>query len=518
MPYRNSFIPIIVIGLLCNSCSEEQTDVAETTMKAQPVTILALEDRDFSRTSNRTGSVSLYREEKIGFEVSGRVLEVLDEGKEVEGPAFDEQGRAVRSGKLIAKLDDTRYRLQVDATQARLEAAERDLESVRAELRLAGQTLHRQLQIFSEGAGFQQAVDDAQSRYDSLLANLAKRLARIDEIEEELQRAMEDFADCELIAPFSGRITRLHVSQGAVVEAGTPVVTLSLMDPIQVQVAVSADEDRKIQTGDRAILYPKDPLNTDGTPAPVNAIVYEKGAVADPDTRTFRIDLIARNERRSIDQLDPKTRGLPVVKDFLPVVTHFGGEEGELFIPTDSIYREHGTTYVLRLPGVGFHADAQRSAVGKHVSDKVRITLGDDYITVIKWHFRSLKASGDLREGDFLVVDPRMEHLTGLAIGRSQWLLRPGDLIPVHFLLDTIPKGLYAPVDAITMIADQHVVYVVEKNKARLKIITVHETYHELRRISGESLGPGTQIIVGGVHYISDGQPITIVGHEKLAP
>ena len=150
--------------------------------------------------------------------------------------------------------------------------------------------------------------------------------------------------------------------------------------------------------------------------------------------------------------------------------------------------------------------------------DKVKITLGDDYITVIKWHFRSLKVSGDLREGDFLVVGPRMEHLTGLAIGRSQWLLRPGDLIPVHFLLDAIPKGLYAPVDAITIIGNRHVVYVVETSKARRKEVTVHETYHELRRISGKSLGPGTQIIVGGVHYISDGQPITIVGHEKLAP
>ncbi len=509
---------LIAAELFLSGCSKEQADKTPAIVKARPVTVLTLVERDFSREAHVTGSVSLYREEKVGFEVSGRVLAVLDEGKEVTGPAFDEQGRLIQAGQLIAKLDNTRYRLRVEAVQARLNAAQRDVESVRAELRLAGQTLQRQLQILSKGAGFQQAVDDAQSRYDSLLAQLAQRLAQIDEIKEELNRAREDLADCNLIAPFSGRITRQHVSQGAVVEAGTPIVTLSLMDPIQVQVAVSADEDRKIQTGDRAILFPKDPLRPDNEPARVNAIVYEKGAVADPDTRTFRIDLIARNARRRIDQLYPETKGLPVVTDFLPVVKRYQNEEGGLYVPTNSVYRDGAITYVLRLPGVSFHPGARRSAVGKHVPDKVEINLGNDYFTVIKWNFRSIEPSADLREGDFLVLEPSKEQLDGLAIGRSQWLLRPGDLVPVLFKLYATPRGFYVPVNAITRMGKRHVVFVVEDNEARIRDVSIHETYHELRRISGETLRLSDQVIIGGVHYVSDGQPITVVGQETLVP
>ena len=504
--------------LLGSGCNTEQNHETETIIKTRPVTLLRLQERDFSRETQLTGSVSLYREEKVGFEVSGRVLAVLDEGKEVDGPAFDEEGRLVEPGQLIAHLDDTRYRLLVDAVHARLKGAQRNLEAVEAELTLALQTLQRQKRILSQGAGFQQAVDDAQSQYDRLYARRAQRLAQVHEIEEELDRAKEDLADSKLLAPFSGRITRLHVSQGAVVDAGTPVVTLSLMDPIQVQVAVSADEDRRIQTGDRAILYPKDPLQPAGEPAPVNAIVYEKGAVANADTRTFKIDLIARNERRRIDQLDPQTRGLPLVTDFLPVVRRYRGEEGELFVHTQSVYLEHGKTFVLRLPGVSFHPQGQRSAVGRHVPDKVEVTLGDKYITVIKWNFRSLKTSGDLREGDFLVLGPTREHLNGLAIGRAQWLLRPGDLVPVRFLIHATTRGLYVPVKAITMIGDQHVVFVMEGNVARSRNISVHDTYHELRRISGEAIGPGTEVIVEGVHYVSEGQPVAVVGHEALTP
>jgi RND family efflux transporter MFP subunit len=487
-------------------------------MKARPVSVLKLEERDFLRETRLTGFVSLYREEKVGFEVAGRVLAVLDLGTEVEGPVFDEDGKQVRPGDVIGRLDDTRYRFKVEALQAGLAAARHRLEATEAALKLARQTLDRQKRIFEEGAGMQQAVDDAQSNFDSKLALRAQREAEIQQIKEDLMRAREDLADTTLRAPFSGRITHIHVSEGAVIEAGTPVVTLSLMDPIQVQVEVSADDDRRIQTGDRAVLYPKDPSNPNDTRTQVNAIVYEKGAVADPDTRTFRIDLMARNERRLIHQIDPETKGLPVVIDFLPVVRRYRGEEGPLFIHTDTVYREDGKSYVLRLPGVSFHPGARRSAVGKHIPDKVEITLGDDYITVINWNFRSLRASGDLREGDFLVLRPKKEHLEGLVIGRPQWLLRPGDLVPVRFLLHATSQGLYVPVDAITMMDGKHVVFVVEDKKARKREIAVNETFRELRRIEGEGIRPGTQVIVSGVHYVSDGQPVTIVGDESLKP
>ena len=39
----------------------------------------------------------------------------------------------------------------------------------------------------------------------------------------------------------SGRITATHVNRGAIVAAGTPVVTLTLLDPIKVSLSVSAE-------------------------------------------------------------------------------------------------------------------------------------------------------------------------------------------------------------------------------------------------------------------------------------
>jgi len=578
-----AYIAVALIGP--NQTARSETDVLP--IKAQPVTVLILQEQEFAREARFTGSVGLYRQEKVGFEVAGRLLSVLDLGKEVNGPAYDEQNTLVRQGDVIAKLDDTRHRFLVQALEARrgslrneLEAQRIDVEQVaianlgaeRARIRIANsdvtvaerqimeaaaevtqtsKELKRQKELKKGPAGRQKAVDDAQSAYDAALARKEQREAflesrrraldaqraiasvaeatialkqalveatkgRIAELEEELKLARKDLADTVLYAPFSGRVTEIHSSQGRVISAGQPVVMLTLMDPIQIRIAVSADTERRIRTGNRAWVYPRDPTDPDRSEIEVNAIVFEKGAVADSNTRTFRVDLMARNRRRLVHEVDSATKGLPVVTDWLPAARRYEGEEGPLFVPTQSIYREGERTFVLRLPGISFNEGAKRDAVGKHMPDKVEITLGGDYFTVIKWNFRSLKESGDLREGDFLIMAPAKQHLDGVAIDRPQWLFRPGDIVPVRFVLNMTTRGFYVPVDAITVIDGNHVVFGAEDSKAHTIPVTVHDTYQELRRIESDQLGPGIPIIVGGVRFLSDGQPVSIIGEESF--
>ncbi|MCZ6659273.1 MAG: hypothetical protein O7C67_18460, partial [Gammaproteobacteria bacterium] len=275
------------------------------------------------------------------------------------------------------------------------------------------------------------------------------------------------------------------------------------------QVEVSADDERDIQTGDRAIIWPKDPLY-DGERVTVNGIVFEKSGVADPALRTFRIDVIARNQRRHVYQLNPELAGLPIIDDWLPAIREYQGEEGPLFVPIDSVLAEGAETFVLRLPGVSFHSKAVRSVVGKHIPDKVKVTLGDQYTTVVTWNFRSVIDAGDLVEGDFLILNPQANYVDGVAGGRPQWLLRPRDLVPVQFFLSTTTPGFYVPVRAITLVGDHEAVLVVEDGVARARAVTGHDTIEEFRRIEGEGITTGTQVIVGGVHYVSDGQPVNI--------
>ena len=163
-----------------------------------------------------------------------------------------------------------------------------------------------------------------------------------------------------------------------------------------------------------------------------------------------------------------------------------------------------------------FAAGASRGAVGKHLPERIEVSFGDEYFTVIKWNFRSLAANDDLSEGDFLVVAPEKEHLRGLAFGSPHWLLRPGDLVPVHFTLGSAQRGFYVPVEAITKVGGEHAVFVVEDGVARLRKVAVRETFRDLRRIEGDGIASGAAMIVSGVHYVSDGQAVTIVDADRL--
>ncbi len=181
-----------------------------------------------------------------------------------------------------------------------------------------------------------------------------------------------------------------------------------------------------------------------------------------------------------------------------------------MFVPVESVLSDDDGSYVLRLPGVSFHSGGERSAVGKHIPEKVRVTLGDQYTTVVSWTFRNIKPNDTLAEGDFLILNPLPNYVDGVAGGRPQWLLRPRDLIPVQFSLSTTPAGFYVPNRAITLFGDSEVVYVVEDGVATARAVSVHESFEELRRIDGEGITSGAQVVVGGVHYISDGQPVTV--------
>jgi multidrug efflux pump subunit AcrA (membrane-fusion protein) len=122
----------------CFSGCGGHSEHATSPMPARPVTVLTLTQRDFVRESRLTGSVGLYREERIGFEVGGRVLRVLDMGKEVLGPSFNESDEMVRQGDMIAQLEDRRYQLLVSALEARLRSLDKNLQAQKIDVERVG--------------------------------------------------------------------------------------------------------------------------------------------------------------------------------------------------------------------------------------------------------------------------------------------------------------------------------------------------------------------------------------------
>ena len=204
------FVPALAVCL--TACDARKTGSAKPPA-AVPVTVMPLQASEPAREGRRMGLAQPYREEAISFEVSGRVIRVLDVGRELDGPIEDAEGNLVKKGDILARLDPSRYEQKVKSMELRIAAEQADrkastieLEGVsQAQADLAKVTYERQLRLSRAGTVTKEALDRAKADLDVAnatlelkRAQLLAKSARIQELQEELRTARLDLEDCEL--------------------------------------------------------------------------------------------------------------------------------------------------------------------------------------------------------------------------------------------------------------------------------------------------------------------------------
>lgn len=244
--------------------------------------LLALVGCSDQGENNRGGDVlTLYgnvdiREVQLAFQDTGRILTLhVDEGAKV------------KKGQVVAELDPTRFRMEVDrlsgevAAQTKLlerlksgsrpqeiEQAKAAVASAWASLREAELILARKRSLLVTNRISQQEIDSALARVQTLQAalkaneeqqSLAIEGPRREDIEAAeatltaLQSAKElagqRLADSRLVAPADGYIRNRILEPGAMATAGAPVLTLALTDPLWVRAYISEPDLGKVREG-----------------------------------------------------------------------------------------------------------------------------------------------------------------------------------------------------------------------------------------------------------------------------
>ena len=430
---------------------------------------------------------------------------------------------------------------QLRAAILDIDAAASEVEAAQSAFDLAQTTVERDRQLVADGVLTQADLDQSQSGFDTAQARLAQANTAVDarrsardgngasvakargaiklkeaqiettkaeiaELELTLVQKQTDLDDCVLRAPFSGRVTEMHVSGGAYVRAGQTIVTLTLLDPIKISVSVSAENDRKVKVGSIVRIFVPG-ISKEVAPAgSLVGTVRTKSEVADARTRTFRLDVMVRNPRTPLAASGVESVSL---EQTVPVVKKHAFEDGPLYVFPGCV-TEDG--YVLRLPGMNPRLREGPIPSTPVVPERVRVTFGDEYFNVIHWPFRRLADAGDLRPMDMLLIDPRPEHEAGVLLAGREWSIRPGELVPVALDLGEAPAGFYVPVHAIAERNGRTAVFVVDGDVVRETPVTAHEAYRDLRRIAGSGLTEGARIVVDGAHFLADGETVQVLG------
>ena len=90
-------------------------------------------------------------------------------------------------------------------------------------------------------------VEQAEAAIVAKAAEKRSLEANLEQAREQLAQANWELERCQLYAPFTGEVSEVFVEAGGYVQPGQPVAHLVMMDPIQVDVAVSADTLRTLE-------------------------------------------------------------------------------------------------------------------------------------------------------------------------------------------------------------------------------------------------------------------------------
>jgi len=150
---------------------------------------------------NTTGTVMAEHQSLISAEAGGRVVEL---------PVA--LGSRVAQGDLLARLDPTVSRAQVQQARASLLQAKAGLE-------LAEVQLERTQALHVQSAASDQMLDQARIERDS-------RAGGVKAAEAGLALSEKSLADCSLRAPFAGTVAKVDLELGALVGPGTPAFQL----------------------------------------------------------------------------------------------------------------------------------------------------------------------------------------------------------------------------------------------------------------------------------------------------
>lgn len=287
---------------------------------------------------NASGYVVARRQATVSAKVTGKVEEVLIE-----------EGMEVKEGQLLARLDDTTTRPQLELAERQLEAAVKNLQEVEVRLAEAERNLKRNQQLRAEKLVSEQALDASQAEVGALRARLEALKSEVKVAQSNVRVRVQDLDDLLVRAPFDGVVVSKDAQPGEMVSpisAGggftrTGIATVVDMDSREIEVDVNEAFINRVKAGQKAeaVLdaYPDWTI-----PCHVINIV----PTADRQKATVRV-------RIGFDELDPRILPDMGVKvsflDDRPEQPETAAARPAVRVPSTAIMKDGDTTFVWRV-------------------------------------------------------------------------------------------------------------------------------------------------------------------------
>lgn len=205
--------------------------------------------RDLTSVVTASGTIDPKRKVDISADISGRVIEL---------PV--QEGQWVDRGALLLRIDPTQYQAAVRRAEAAVAQAQARSAQARANLLQAQNAARRARQLAGSSEQLISTADVEQAETQASVAQAEFEAARfgVAQAQAGLTEAMEALRKTTIVAPMSGRVTRLNIEEGETAIVGTMnnpgslLLTIADLSVMEAKVKVDETEVPGITVGDSA--------------------------------------------------------------------------------------------------------------------------------------------------------------------------------------------------------------------------------------------------------------------------
>jgi len=227
------FLTTLII-LASSNCAKKNSDKNEAALKKQAeekkiaaeiiVNILTVKTDFIEKTIAGKGSLSSKEKAVISPKQGGKIAKI-----------FNDEGDAVKKGRIVAELEKEYILLSRKQAQA-------NLERVNAEYQRSMEDLARLKNLLDKESIPRQKYDHAEAEFNILKANIKIANATLENVETQLR-------DADIIAPIDGIITSKLKNVGDMASIDKPIFTIEKLDKLEFKIDYPGSEINNIKIG-----------------------------------------------------------------------------------------------------------------------------------------------------------------------------------------------------------------------------------------------------------------------------
>lgn len=261
-----------------------------------------------------TGAVEPVRWAKVASVIRGRIVEICDC-----------EGKPIKKGDVLVRLDDRQVRAQLTELKAREDFAKREMERV--------------TDLIGRGSATMQAQERASSDLRQVQGLISVQIERIN--------------DYTIVAPMDGIVLRRDGEIGEIAETGQILFRVGVPAPLRVVAEVNEEDIPRVSVGQKVL------LRTDAfIDRPLEGKVSEITPMGDSTVKTYRI-------RIGLPDDTPLKPGMSVEAN---VVTR--ERPGALLLPAEAV--QGSSVFVIK----GDHAERRSIEIGIRGTRAVEVITG----------------------------------------------------------------------------------------------------------------------------------------------